>query len=101
MKLRKIITLATAGTAAASLSLFGVGITAANAATNDVTFEVVTGDLTLDQAPGSTLLVEGSAEDMPVTTVTDGRSEANRSAALDCFRKRLEPGCRERRRGRR
>ncbi|MEA2702513.1 MAG: hypothetical protein QOD63_458, partial [Actinomycetota bacterium] len=38
MKLRKMITLAAAGTAVASLSLFGVGITAANAdSSEDVT----------------------------------------------------------------
>ena len=40
MKLRKIITLATAGTAAASLSLFGVGITAAYAVDQPVTFGI-------------------------------------------------------------
>ena len=44
MKLRKIITLATAGTAAASLSLFGVGINAAYAVDQPVTFGVETGD---------------------------------------------------------
>ncbi len=81
MKLRKIITLATAGTAAASLSLFGVGINAAYAVDQPVTFEVESGDLIIAQTPTSTLLVEGAAQNMPVTTVTDGRSEVTRTAA--------------------
>ena len=81
MNIRKIITLATAGTAAASLSIFGLGLTPAYAIDNPVTFEVETGSLSIAQTPASTLLVEGSAEDMPVTTVTDGRSEVTRTGA--------------------
>ena len=81
MKLRKIITLATAGTAAASLSLFGVGITAAYAVDQPVTFEVVTGALVIAQTPSVDAAGGGVAQDMPVTTVTDGRSAVNRSAA--------------------
>jgi hypothetical protein len=81
MNIRKLLTLATAGTAAASISIFGLGLTPAYAIDNPVTFEVLTGSLTLAQTPASTLLVEGSAQDMPVTTVTDGRSAADRTGA--------------------
>ena len=58
MNIRKIITLATAGTAAASLSIFGLGLTPAYAIDNPVTFEVLTGSLSIAQTPSSTLLVE-------------------------------------------
>jgi hypothetical protein len=82
MKLRKIITLATAGTATAGLSLLGLGVNPAGAdAVQPVTFEVTAGSLALAQTPTSTLLVEGSAEAMPVTTVTDGRNAFDRSGA--------------------
>jgi hypothetical protein len=83
MKLRKIVTLATAGTATAGLSLFGLGVNPAGAANGvqPVTFEVSAGSLALAQTPTSTLLVEGSAEAMPVTTVTDGRNAFDRSGA--------------------
>jgi hypothetical protein len=84
MKLRKIVTLATAGTATAGLSLLGFGISPASAANGvqPITFEVSSGELALAQTPtAGTLLVQGSAEDMPVTTITDARNNTGRSGA--------------------
>ena len=50
MNIRKILTLATAGTAAASLSIFGLGLNPAYAEpTSPVTFEVEGGFLVIDQ----------------------------------------------------
>lgn len=82
MKLRKIATLATAGSAAAGLSLLGLGITPAYAVDEPVTFEVAGGLLAIAQTPtAGTALVQGSAVNMPVTTVTDGRAEFDRTGA--------------------
>jgi hypothetical protein len=83
VKLRKIITLATTGTCAVSLSLLGLGATAAHAenGVQPVTFEVTAGSLALAQTPTSTLLVQNSAVAMPATTVTDGRNSFDRSGA--------------------
>ena len=82
MKLRKIVTLATAGSAAASLSLLGLGISPADAVDQPVTFEVAPGVLAIAQTPtAGTALVQGSAVNMPVTTVTDGRAEFDRTGA--------------------
>ena len=80
MKIRKIITLATAGTAAASLSLFGFGITAANAALTadqDVTFAVESsGVLAISQvSPTAQALTAGTAANLAPTTVSDGRND--------------------------
>lgn len=84
MKLRKIVTLATAGTAAVSISLFGLGLPAAHAdSTQPVTFQVENnGSLVLyqDNSLGTTLL-DGSAVNLPVTTVTDNRNSFARSGA--------------------
>jgi hypothetical protein len=80
MKLRKILTLATAGTAAASLSLFGLGLTPAYAdADQPITFEVEGGFLVINQTATSSLLIEATAVNMPSTAVTDGRSDVTRS----------------------
>ena len=83
MKLRKIITLATTATAAASISLLGLGLTAAQAANGvePVTSEVgASGSLSLAQIPSTgTALVQATPVDMPVTTVTDGRNGAVRN----------------------
>ena len=84
MKLRKITTLATAGTAIAGLSLLGFGVNPANAenGVQPVTFEVSSGSLALAQTPDDgTVLVQGTAVDMPVTTVTDGRNAFDRTGA--------------------
>jgi hypothetical protein len=83
MKLRKIVTLATAGTATAGLSLLGFGVNPAAAANGvqPVTFEVAAaGSLSLAQTPtAGTALVEATAVDMPVTTVTDSRNGTTRN----------------------
>jgi hypothetical protein len=83
MHIRKIITLATAGTAAASLSLFGLGLTAAYAlnGVEPVTFQVdANTSLALAQvASTGTALEEGTPVDMPVTTITDGRNAFDRT----------------------
>lgn len=84
MKLRKIITLATAGTATAGLSLLGFGVNPAVAANGvePVTFEVGPGSLALAQTPSAgTVLVQSTAVDMPVTTITDGRNAFERTGA--------------------
>jgi hypothetical protein len=82
MKLRKMITLAAAGTAVASLSLFGVGITAAYAVDQPITFEVTAGSLAIAQtATAGTALTQATPANMPVTTVTDGRNSAARTGA--------------------
>jgi len=81
MNIRKILTLATAGTAAASLSIFGLGLTPAYAEDEIVTFEVADGELIIAQTPAGTALVQASAVAMPVTTVTDGRNAFGRSGA--------------------
>lgn len=78
MKLRKIVTLATAGTATATMSLLGFGLTAAHAANGvePVTFEVgASGSLALAQTPtAGTALVVSTAVNLPSTTVTDSRN---------------------------
>jgi hypothetical protein len=83
MKLSKIVTLATAGTAAASISLFGLGVTAAQAVNGvePITFEVGAGGfLTLDQVPTlGTPLVEATPVDLPDTTITDTRNGTTRN----------------------
>ncbi|MEY2476893.1 MAG: hypothetical protein QOG87_2208 [Actinomycetota bacterium] len=82
MKFRKMLTLAVAGTAVAGTSLLGVGMTAAYAADQPVTFEVAGGTLAIAQTPtAGTALVQGTAVDMPVTTVTDGRAEFDRTGS--------------------
>ncbi|MEA2828840.1 MAG: hypothetical protein QOG43_3279 [Actinomycetota bacterium] len=78
MNIRKILTLATAGTAAASISLFGLGTPAAHADSDQpVTFtRASAGALTLAQDnSGTTPLTAGSAVSLPVTTVTDSRND--------------------------
>jgi hypothetical protein len=80
MNLRKIVTLATAGTVAASVSLFGLGSTA-YAVDQPVTFQVEAGGtLAIAQtATAGTALNTVTAAAMPVTTVTDGRNGTVRS----------------------
>jgi hypothetical protein len=79
MNIRKLLTLATAGTAAATISLFGMA--AAYAVDQPVTFEVTGGSLAIAQTPtAGTALTQGTAVNMPVTTVTDGRNEFGRTA---------------------
>ena len=80
MKLRKIALLAAASTA--GLVFCTTGGPAASAAEEPVTFSVDEGVLALAQTPSAgTGLVEGTAVDMPVTTVTDGRNQASRSGS--------------------
>ncbi|MEA2933352.1 MAG: hypothetical protein QOI56_2137 [Actinomycetota bacterium] len=85
MNIRKILTLATAGTAAASISLFVLGTPAAHAlnGVEPVTFQVTANtSLALAQTPSAgTPLVQGTAANMPVTTVTDGRNAFDRTGA--------------------
>lgn len=59
-----------------------MGGPAASAADQPVTFSVGEGVLALAQTPtAGTVLAEGTAVAMPVTTVTDGRNQASRSAS--------------------
>jgi hypothetical protein len=82
MKLNKIITLASGGVATAGLSLLGFGISPAYAVDQPVTFEVAGGSLAIAQTPtAGTALVEGTAVNMPVTTVTDSRADFSRTGA--------------------
>jgi hypothetical protein len=82
MKLRKIITLATAGVATAGLSVLGFGVSPAFAVDQPVTFVVEGGSLAIAQTPtAGTTLVQGTAVNMPVTTVTDGRADFSRTGA--------------------
>lgn len=80
MKLRKIAFLAAATTSGLVLSTMAGP--AASAAEEPVTFSVEEGVLALDQTPSTgTVLVEGTAVAMPVTTVTDGRNQASRTGS--------------------
>jgi hypothetical protein len=82
MQLSKIMTMATAGTVAAGLSVLSLGISTAYAVDQPVTFEVTGGTLAIAQTPtAGTALVEGSAVNMPVTTVTDGRADFDRTGS--------------------
>lgn len=84
MKLRKIATLAAAGTITAGMSVLTIGIAPASAenGVEPVTFEVDAGSLALAQTPtAGTALVEGSAVNLPSTTVTDGRNAFDRSGS--------------------
>jgi hypothetical protein len=82
MKLRTFITLATAGAATAGLSLLGLGVSPAFAVDQPVTFEVTGGSLAIAQTPtAGTALVQGTPVAMPVTTVTDGRADFDRTGA--------------------
>ena len=82
MKLRRIITVAAAGGATAGLSLLVMGAGPAFAVDQPVTFEVANGTLAIAQtATAGTALVQGSAVDMPVTTITDGRADFSRTGA--------------------
>jgi hypothetical protein len=80
-KMKKIASVSIAGLAAIATGGFGSSIAHAANGVQPVTFEVTAGSLALAQTPTSTLLVEGSAQDMPVTTVTDGRNAFDRSGA--------------------
>ena len=84
MKLPKIVPLTAAASLAAGLSLFGVaGPASADVGpAQPVTFTVASGALSLSQtaAPAITL-VEGTAVDLPVTSVVDGRNDTARSGA--------------------
>ena len=82
MNFRKIATLATAGTVAVGMSVFGVGVTPAFAVDEPVTFEVTSGTLAIAQTPtAGSVLIQGTPIDMPVTTVTDGRAQIERTGA--------------------
>lgn len=82
MNMRKLISVAATGAVTAAISLTPLAGTASAAnGVQPVTFEVTAGSLTLSQTPTSTLLVQGSAVAMPVTTVTDGRNAFDRSGA--------------------
>lgn len=80
MRMRTFALLATAGTAGMILSTLGGP--AASAVDQPITFAVEEGVLALAQTPtAGTVLIETTAVTMPVTTVTDGRNQATRSAS--------------------
>jgi hypothetical protein len=80
-KMKKIASVTIGALTMISAGGFGSSIAHAANGVQPVTFEVTAGSLALAQTPTSTLLVEGSAQDMPVTTVTDGRNAFDRSGA--------------------
>jgi hypothetical protein len=82
MRPQKFITLAIAGIATAGISLLALGVSPAFAVDQPVTFEVTGGSLEIAQTPtAGTALVQGTPVDMPVTTITDGRADFDRTGS--------------------
>ena len=77
--MKKIASATIAALTAMATGGFGSSVAHAANGVQPVTFEVTAGSLALAQTPTSSLLVEGSPVNMPVTTITDGRNAFDRS----------------------